>query len=82
VDVLKYAAARLPKSRWDDGRRALAAVAELIEAATELAEDQVHTDLDEPDYEPETSDAARARNKGQRIYWRVLAALARVGGAA
>lgn len=33
MDVLKDAAARLPKSRWDDGQRALAVMAELIEAA-------------------------------------------------
>ena len=62
-----------------DLREARAAVAELIESATELAGDQVFEDLDEPDYESAASNAARSRNNGQRIYWRVLSALANIG---
>lgn len=73
------ATAMLERAREFDA--ACAAVAELIEAADALADEQVYSDLDEPDYEPETSEPATNRNRHQRAYWRLRAALARCGGA-
>jgi hypothetical protein len=58
---------------------ARAAVAELIEAAKAYRDDDEQWNDDE---EPATSDAARSRNLRVRMWKRLDAALARIGGAA